>query len=72
MGYREYPFDRLPGLAPGDTLAIDLNDGDNLSCGCAREKNCRRGSNCSCVLAIACKRHRRQVDRVQGSNTRSH
>ena len=30
MGYRGYQCDRLPGLGPGGTLAVDLNDGDDF------------------------------------------
>ena len=30
MGYRDYRCDCLPGLAPGGTLAIDLNDGGDF------------------------------------------
>ena len=37
MGYRGYRCVCLPGLFPGGTLAIDLNDGDDFCCGCARE-----------------------------------
>ena len=42
MGYRGYRCDCLPGPGPGGTLAIDLNDSDDVSYGCEREKTCRR------------------------------
>ena len=32
-----YRCDSLPGPDPGGTLAIDLNDGDDFSCGCSGE-----------------------------------
>ena len=53
--------DSLLGPDPGDTLAIDLNDGDDFSCGCAGENIGRRGGSWSCVLANVDLHHRRQV-----------
>ena len=41
-GYRGYHCDCLPGLGPGGTLAIDLNDGHDFSGGCVCDKTCRR------------------------------
>ena len=45
MRYRGYLCDCLPDRGRGDTLAFDLNDGDDFSCGCACEKACRRGGS---------------------------
>ena len=45
VGYRGYLCDCLPGPVPGGTVAIDLDDGDSFSYGCACEKICRRGGN---------------------------
>ena len=62
----------FPGPDRGDTLAIDINDGDDFSCGCSGENIRRRGDRWSCVLANVDTRHRRQVGQVQGSHSRSH
>ena len=62
----------LPIPDSGGTLAIDLNDGDDFSCGCSGEEVCLLGGSRSCVLANVGMRHRRQVGPVQGSNSRSH
>ena len=68
-----YCRDTLPDPdPPGDTLAIDLNDGDDFSSGCSGEKICRLGGSRSCVLANVGMRHRRRVGQVQGSSSRSH
>ena len=71
MGSRVYRGDCLPRPVSGGALAVDLNDGDEFSYGCAREMICRRGGSYSCVLATVCKGHRHQVGRVQGSSSRS-
>ena len=42
IGYRGYRCDCVPGLGPGGTPALDLNDCDDFSW-CAREKTFRRG-----------------------------
>ena len=56
-----YRCDSLPGPDPGGTLAIDLNGGDNVSCGCSGEKICRLGVSSSFLLANVGMHHRRQV-----------
>ena len=53
-----YRRDSLSGPDPGGTLAIDLNDGDDFSCGCSGEKICRLGGSRSCVFANVGMRHR--------------
>ena len=53
--------DSLLGPDPGDTLAIDLNDGDDFYFGCAGENIGRRGGSWSCVLANVDLRHRCRV-----------
>ena len=70
-GLPGYRSDLLPGLAPGGTFAIDLNVCDDFSCGCVREKTCRSGGSWSYVIVTLCERHRHQVGRVHGSNSRS-
>ena len=42
-----YRCDSLPGPDPGDTLAIDLEDGDDFSCGCS-------GERIFTIAAVAC------------------
>ena len=67
MWYR----DSLPGHDPGGYFAIDLKDGDDLSC-CSGEKIYRLGGNRPCVFDNVGVRHRRQVGRLQGSSSHSH
>ena len=66
-----YRCDSLPGPDPGGTIAIDLKDGDDFSCGCSGMKLCRLGGSRPCVFVHGCVRHRRQVDQVQGSSSHS-
>ena len=59
-----YRCDSLLGPDPGGTLAIDLNDGHDFSCGCSGEKMCRLGGSRPRVFANVGMRHRRQVGQV--------
>ena len=65
-----YHCDSLPGPDPGGTLAIDLKDGDDISC-CSGDKIYRLGGSRPCVFVNVGVRHRRQVGQVQGSSSYS-
>ena len=67
-----YRCDSKPGPGPGGTLAIDLKDIDDFSCGCSGEKVCHLGGIRKCALANVSLRRRRQVGQFQGSNSHTH
>ena len=67
-----YRCNSLPDPDPGGTLAVALNDDDELRCGCSGEKICRLGGSRPCVLANVDMRHRRQVGQVQGLKSHWH